>query len=158
MLGIAANSLDMFYCFLVAETPLWLNIRWGAFYVLVNVVQLAQIYWDQRTLTLDPAQEEAFTSYFRAHGMTQPQFVKLYRLAALRSYAPGETLVVEDSAATHVTLVLDGRIELSKDGASIAAGGAAVRAVPTPHELNSAPPLPRLVLWRRKQLWSWCWS
>ena len=43
VLGIVANGFDMFYCYLVAEVPLWLNIRWGAFYVLVNVVQLGQI-------------------------------------------------------------------------------------------------------------------
>ena len=120
VLGIAANGLDMFYCFLVAETPLWLNIRWGAFYVLINVVQLAQIYWDQRTLKLDPVQAEVYESYFQRHGMTQPQFVKLYRLATTRDFAVGEAIVSGGEGATTVTLVLDGSVELQEHGVGVA--------------------------------------
>jgi hypothetical protein len=87
ILGIVANGLDMFYCFLVAEAPLWLNIRWGAFYVLVNLVQLGQLYWEQRKVEMDAVQSEMFATHFLQHGMTQSQFVMLYRLGTVHEFS-----------------------------------------------------------------------
>ena len=120
VLGIVANGLDMFYCFLVAETPLWLNIRWGAFYVLVNVVQLGQLYWDQRSLDLDPVQSEIFEQHFRSHGMTHPQFTKLYRLASSRVLPPGAEVVAQAADAASVSLLLDGTVRIEVDGDDLA--------------------------------------
>ena len=120
VLGITANGFDMFYCFLVAEAPLWLNIRWGAFYVLVNLVQLGQLYWETRELAMDPAQLEAYESLFKRHGFTQPQFLKLFRLGTPRLFAAGEEVVREGDEAKTLVLILDGQGEVRVSGNPVA--------------------------------------
>lgn len=99
------------YCFLVAEVPLWLNIRWGAFYVLVNVVQLGQIYMEQREVSMDPAQQDAFDTLFRRHGFTQTQFVKLWKLGELKTFQKNDEIVLEGQMAESLVLLLDGEAE-----------------------------------------------
>lgn len=83
----------------------------GAFYVLVNVVQLGQIYMEQREVAMDPAQKDAFDSLFRRHGFTQTQFVKLWKLGVLKTFHKGEEIVTEGQMAESVVLLLDGEAE-----------------------------------------------
>ena len=83
----------------------------GAFYVLVNVVQLGQIYMEQREVAMDPAQKDAFDSLFRRHGFTQTQFVKLWNLGVLKTFRNGEDIVKEGQMAESVILLLDGEAE-----------------------------------------------
>ena len=79
--------------------------------MLVNVVQLGQIYMEQREVSMDPAQQDAFNSLFRRHGFTQTQFLKLWKLGELKTFQRGDEIVTEGQMAESVVLVLDGEAE-----------------------------------------------
>ena len=100
----------------MAEVPLWLNIRWGAFYVLVNVVQLAQIYYEQRSVEMDPAAKEIFEVYFQRHGLTPVQFQKLMLLSTTKAFAPGDMLTEEGKVASELILLIDGSVGVDVAG------------------------------------------
>lgn len=96
-----------------------LNIRWGAFFVLVNVVQLGQIYMENREVALDPAQKDAFETLFIQHGFTQTQFLKLWKLGHQQTFKRGEVVVEEGTMAETLVLLLDGQAEQLVSGNAV---------------------------------------
>ena len=120
VLGIVANSLDMCYCFKVAATPLWLNIGWGALYVVVNVVQLYLIYSETASVELDPELSDTYRAHFEAHGITQQQFRKLMAHAEKRVYPPGEAIQIEGQPAQKLVLMARGAAGISENGIQVA--------------------------------------
>eukprot|EP00908_Phaeocystis_cordata_P021295 Transcript_3644.p2 GENE.Transcript_3644~~Transcript_3644.p2 ORF type:complete len:261 (-),score=92.40 Transcript_3644:153-935(-) len=120
VLGIVANLLDMAYCYKGIPSPLWLNIRWGALYVVINVVQLFLLYSETRSVQLDPEAREVYATHFEPHGVTQPQFAKLMASTTRRAYAGGVELVREGELATTLLLLVDGSAAQHRGGLRVA--------------------------------------
>ena len=120
VLGIAANLLDMAYCFKGVQAPLWLNIRWGALYVVINVVQLYLLYSATRAVDLDPESRELYTAHFQQHGVSQPQFAKLLTSASRRSFTAGATLIAEGQPSDSLLLLTSGAVAQHKEGIHLA--------------------------------------
>ena len=120
VLGIVANLLDMAYCYKGIESPLWLNIRWGALYVAINVVQLYLLYHASRSVQLDKEARELYMAHFEPHGITQPQFAKLLASATRREFGAGVELVREGERASTLLLLTGGSVAQLKGGIHIA--------------------------------------
>lgn len=121
VLGIAANLLDMAYCSKVdPKGPMWLNIRWGALYVGINVVQLAFLYSEMRSVDLDPELSETYRAHFESHGVSQSQFRKLILSATPVEFRDGEIIQQEGETADGLVLMTSGAASVSEDGVQVA--------------------------------------
>lgn len=120
VLGIIANSLDMAYCFKVAAQPLWLNIGWGALYVVINAYQLYVIYSETASVDMDAELSEMYRTHFQSHGITQQQFRKLVNAARKVTFARGEAIQTEGQPAEALVLMAKGSASISEKGVQVA--------------------------------------
>ena len=110
------------YCYKGIPQPLWLNIRWGALYVAINVVQLYLLYSDSRAVQLDPEMRELYATHFEPHAVTTAQFAKMMATATSKSFGAGTPLVAEGARASELLLLVRGSATQHKDGLQVGSG------------------------------------
>eukprot|EP00854_Cymbomonas_tetramitiformis_P030631 gene30631-38330_t len=106
VLAIIANMMDMIYMYGVGDSPLWLNIRWGALYIIVNIVQILKVLYDKRSVAFDPVKERVYELMF--HDLTRVQFQVLMKEAKFIDLEPGTELCTEGQVADKLFLITDG--------------------------------------------------
>lgn len=117
IVSIPASVCSILFNYFAPAEPLWLIINWNLIFLLVNVSQLALSRWEGREDRLSAKQLEF--ARFVSPRLTVAQSVKLLKQAQQRTITGPSVLIEEGTCASQLVLVVDGSVEVSKDGDQI---------------------------------------
>jgi CRP-like cAMP-binding protein len=111
---IAGCSLEIFYRFHVASSPLWADIIWCSIFIVLNSYQLIDLIRERRTLQLTPEEMDLHRNVFSV--LPKMDFKKLVN-AGKRTLVPAEAVIIEEKQ--HIDclfLLVKGRAEVVAGG------------------------------------------
>lgn len=108
---IGASSCAIVYN-LLQPKPLIPPACWGLFFIAGHSMQIARIYWDQRAVPLSEEEHDVYDSAFLPYGFTPRAFAALLRHSAWVDYPPGAMIAREGEPRVHVSVVVDGTVDL----------------------------------------------
>lgn len=114
--AIAADFAYLIYYFNVSDKPLWEAIVWNVLILLTNVVMLALIIRDRRGGNFD---DNEIKLYRCLHGLSPPDFRRIVRLGTWTRVASETTLATTGQPLHHIYYILEGALEMEKDGRKI---------------------------------------
>src|SRR5215213_5718553 len=115
VLIMISTVLYIVYYLIVPDTPLWDAIVWCLVLIGVNGIMIVLIALDRRALaTTDPA----FRLFKSFRTFSPGEFRRLMKLAIWQRAIEARTLTIEGKPPASLFFVLDGGIEVSKQGHS----------------------------------------
>ena len=108
---IVSCMVVVVYNYFIPEGPLWLVIYWLIVFVALNVVRIANLLLERRSVSLSDRDRELYETNFR--NFTPVEFMKLIRLAEWHSAKAGDELAVQGEKLTDLKLVYNGEVERS---------------------------------------------
>ena len=118
VVAIISRMVGVIYNYFIPESPLWLVIYWLIVFVVLNVVRIANLLLERRSVNLSDRDRELYDTNFR--NFTPVEFMKLMRLTDWHSAEAGDRLAVQGEKLTDLKLVYNGEVEIVRDGARIA--------------------------------------
>lgn len=117
LLVLVSTLLYIVYYIIVPATPLWDAIAWCVVLIGVNAVVMVLIILDRKQFLLTDAESRLFRSLLT---FTPGEFRKLMKAASWKHVHDARTLTIEGQAPESLFFVLEGDIEVSKQGRSLA--------------------------------------
>lgn len=114
--AIAADLAYLVYYFTAADEPLWDAVAWNILILLTNSVMLVIIIRDQRGSDFN---ENELKLYRCLNGLPPSDFRRIVRLGTWTRADKDITLTTAGEPAKHLFYVLEGEIDLEKDGRKI---------------------------------------
>jgi hypothetical protein len=114
--AIAADFAYLVYYFNVAEKPLWDAAAWSVLIILTNSVMLIIIIRDQNSTNFT---DNELKLYRCLHGLSPSDFRRIVRLGKWTHVESDITLTTTGQSIQHLHYVLEGAIEMEKEGRKI---------------------------------------
>jgi hypothetical protein len=111
--AVAAALVNIPY-FLLQGTILWPPIVWALVFTMINVYQIARIYKERRPVVLNAEEQKLYDLGFR--GLRPRDFVSLLLAGEWKVAAAGEKVLTEGEPVTHISIAIEGSVEVTKDG------------------------------------------
>jgi CRP-like cAMP-binding protein len=118
VLSIGACAVGIVYGYLIPSGPLWLVIFWLILFLVINVGRIIHLMLERRGVSFSEEERELYRTVF--HRFAPVDFLKLIRLGAWRSAAPGEHLTRQGEALEDLKLIYNGEVVIERDGAEVA--------------------------------------
>ena len=113
LFAVAASLISLPY-FVLQPTPQWPPIAWSIVFAGINSFQSWRLYLERRPVKLTPDEEEVRRLAFAQ--LPSRKFLQLVSLGSWTTAAPGERLIEHGTPAGAISLVVRGKVRLSKDG------------------------------------------
>lgn len=114
--AIAADLAYLVYYFTVSDQPLWDAAVWSMLILLTNVVMLVIIVRDQNSTNFDDNE----LKLYRCLSVLSPSdFRRIVRLGKWTRVENETTLTTAGQSVEHLHYILEGEIEMEKDGRRI---------------------------------------
>jgi CRP-like cAMP-binding protein len=117
---VATACLMPYYYF--REAPLYAPIAWGALFMLVNAVQIALLFLENRPIFLGEEELHLYRTIFNT--LRPREFVKLLSIAQWKQAKMGEELLGQNKPVAALLLISTGRGTVEMDGRHVAEVGA----------------------------------
>jgi hypothetical protein len=110
--AVGAAFIVMPY-YLAQPTVLWPPILWGGVFAVINLYQIALIYWERRPVQLNAEEQALYDMTFKS--IRPRDFVALLMAGEWKSAEPGERLLTagEPTPALYIATACD--VEVRKD-------------------------------------------
>ncbi len=113
LFAVAASLISLPY-FVLQPTPQWPPIAWSIVFAGINSFQSWRLYLERRPVKLTPDEEEVRRLAFAQ--LPSRKVLQLVSLGSWTTTAPGERLIEHGTPAGAISLVVRGKVRLSKDG------------------------------------------
>ena len=117
ILTVIAATITLPYFFFQDE-PLWSALFWQLMFAAVNIINLLLLYIKSLPVKLTPFEEQARTLVFRTLNVSDLR--KMLKEAHTKTYASGETILVQGKTNSNLYVLLQGGCAVHKDGKHIA--------------------------------------
>ncbi|QEX14822.1 hypothetical protein FRZ44_00970 [Hypericibacter terrae] len=117
LLAVVGFVLETVYFGLIGSN-LYTGIVWNLVFILINVVQIARLLWEKRSLQM-PLDEKALLLEVLA-GLDNFQIAKLLRASEWRTLKPGTLLTCEDKPVDELYLLGSGQAAVNVRGRTVA--------------------------------------
>jgi len=121
LFAVAASLISLPY-FVLQPTPQWPPIAWSIVFAGINSFQSWRLYLERRPVKLTPDEEEVRRLAFAQ--LPSRKVLQLVSLGSWTTAAPGERLIERGTPAGAISLVVRGKVRLSKDGRPLGELGA----------------------------------
>jgi hypothetical protein len=118
VLGLVSGLFGVVYNYLVPGGPLWLVIFWLGVFMLIHAFRVIEIIRERRGIQFTDEERELHATVFR--GFDAVEFMRLLNVGERATFAPGDVLLNAGVHADRLYIILDGAVEITRDGASIA--------------------------------------
>ena len=109
--AVAAAFIVMPY-YLAQPTVLWPPIAWGGVFAVINLVQIARIYWERRPVQLSAEEQALYDLGFQS--IRPRDFIALLMVGEWKDAAPGERLLTTGEATDALCIAISGDLEVRK--------------------------------------------
>ncbi len=109
--AVAAAFIVMPY-YLAQPTVLWPPIAWGGVFAVINLVQIARIYWERRPVQLSAEEQALYDLGFQS--IRPRDFIALLMVGEWKDAAPGERLLTTGEANDAICIAISGDLEVRK--------------------------------------------
>ena len=106
-ISIAASVAGIVFNYAVPAHPLWLVIYWNVAFIAVNLVQIAILIYQRRSISFTEEERELYETVF--YNLAPVEFLKLMRQASWHTAAEGDTLAREGETLERIMLIYSGR-------------------------------------------------
>ncbi len=113
--AIAADAAYIIYYLSVADRPLWDAAFWSILILLTNAVMLVIIVRDQRSTNFNDNE----LKLYRCLNLSPADFRQIVRLGQWTKVENETTLTTAGQSLQHLHYILEGEIEMEKDGRRI---------------------------------------
>ncbi|CAM9481891.1 unnamed protein product [Ascophyllum nodosum] len=118
--GISCSIAFQYFC----PQPLWIPIAWNAIFLGINAGMVALLLKERHDASQqDKESATLYDQAFRESGLTAVDFMKIKGISKMTKCASGEVLARQDVKQRKLYLVVDGELQVSKDGHSIVTVG-----------------------------------
>jgi len=109
--AVAAAFIVMPY-YLSQPTVLWPPVAWGGVFAVINLFQIALIYWERRPVQLNADEQTLYDMTFSA--IRPRDFVSLLMAGAWKDAKPGEQLLTTGRATDAISIAIYGDLEVRR--------------------------------------------
>ena len=114
--AVAAAIIVIPY-YLLQPTVLWPPIAWGMVFTVINLAQIARIYWERRPVVLSADEQ---TLYDLAFGSLRPrEFLSFTMIGEWKDAQPGEKILQREQRVDAIAIAIKGRVDVHQDGKSL---------------------------------------
>jgi CRP-like cAMP-binding protein len=117
ILAVIGIALEIIY-FALTSSDLFTGIVWNLIFILINVVQIARLLWERRSLRL-PLTEKLLLRELLA-GLDDLQIARLLKASEWRTLEPGALLTCERKPVKELYLLGSGRAIVEVHGTPVA--------------------------------------
>jgi hypothetical protein len=111
--AVAAAIIVIPY-YLAQPTVLWPPIAWGMVFTIINLVQIARIYWERRPVVLSAEEQRLYDLSFAT--LRPRDFLSFAMTGEWKDAQPGETILVRERRVDAIAIAIDGEVDVHQDG------------------------------------------
>ena len=108
-----ASSLIAIPYFVLQPTPLWEAISWSALFAAINLFQSWRLFLERRPVKLTPEEEGVRQLVFR--DLPPRKVLQVLSIGAWTTSAEGERLLERGASARAVSLILSGKVRVTRE-------------------------------------------
>jgi hypothetical protein len=108
-----ASSLIAIPYFALQPKPLWEAMSWSAIFAAINLIQSWRLFLERRPVKLTPEVEEVRQLVFQ--DLSPRKVLQVLSIGAWTTAEAGERLLERGSTAHAVSLILSGKVRVSRD-------------------------------------------
>lgn len=110
--AVAAAFIVMPY-YLSQPTILWPPVAWGGVFAVINLFQIALIYWERRPVRLDAEEQTLYDLTFQS--IRPRDFISLLMAGGWKDGSPGERLLTAGEPTGAIHIATAGEIEVRRE-------------------------------------------
>jgi CRP-like cAMP-binding protein len=114
--AVAAAIINIPY-YLVQSIILWPPVGWAVVFMVINLYQIARIYWERRAIVMTGEEKTLYDLGF--HSLGAREFVSLATVGEWRNAAPGDKLMTAGERVTSICIPISGAVEVRRQGESL---------------------------------------
>ena len=118
VLATASCLLGVAYNYFLPEGPLWLVIFWLSVFTMINVIRIALLFIENRSVNFSDEERELYETLFR--NFSPVEFMKLMNLGHWYKSVEGEILAIENEPLRDVKLIYNGEVAVERQRREIA--------------------------------------
>jgi CRP-like cAMP-binding protein len=116
--AVAAAIANLPY-YLAQTTVLWPPVIWGVVFMLINLFQIARIYFERRPVVLSADEQRLYDLGF--HVLRPREFVSLLLAGEWRDAAQGDMLVERGKPIDRIAIPISGSVDVTRGGQTLGA-------------------------------------
>jgi CRP-like cAMP-binding protein len=109
-----ASSIAATPYFLLQPTPLWAAFGWGLLFTGINLFQSWRLFLERRPVKLTPEEEEVRRLAFP--DLPPRKVLQVLSIGSWTTAAPGERLIEHGKPVETMSLLVRGKVQVTKDG------------------------------------------
>ena len=110
--AVAAAIIVIPY-YLLQPTVLWPPIAWGMVFTVINLVQIARIYWERRPVVLSQDEQALYDLSFRT--LRPRDFLSFAMIGEWKDAHPGETILQPERRVDAIAIAIDGQVDVHQN-------------------------------------------
>ena len=114
--AVAAAVIVIPY-YLLQPTVLWPPIAWGLVFTVINLVQIARIYWERRPVVL--SQDEQTLHDLSFASLRPRDFLSFAMAGEWHDAQPRETMLQPGKRVETIAIAINGQVDVHQDGAML---------------------------------------
>ena len=118
VLATASCLLGVAYNYFLPEGPLWLVIFWLSVFTMINVIRIALLFIENRSVNFSDEERELYETLFR--NFSPVEFMKLMNLGHWYKSVEGEILAIENEPLRDVKFIYNGEVAVERQSQEIA--------------------------------------
>jgi len=112
-----ASSLAAIPYFLLQPTPLWAPFGWSVLFTGINLFQSWRLHRERRPVKLTPEEEEVGRLAFP--DLPPRKLLQVLSIGSWATPAPGERLIEHGKLVDSLSLIVRGKVRVSKEGLAL---------------------------------------
>lgn len=114
--AVSAAIIQMPY-YLSQGTVLWPPVIWGIVFTLINLFQIALIYWQRRPIIMNQEEQTLYDMGF--HTIKPREFASLLTIGNWTDFVPGEAFIKDGETTDIITIPITGSAVVSSGNETI---------------------------------------
>jgi hypothetical protein len=111
--AVAAAVINIPY-YLAQSNILWPPVGWAVVFMVINLYQIARIYWERRPVVMSGEEKTLYDLGF--HTLTPREFVSLAMVGEWRDAVPGDKLMTAGERVTSICIPISGAVQVRHQG------------------------------------------
>lgn len=112
-----ASSVIAIPYFLFQPTPLWAAFGWSVLFTAINLFQTWRLFRERRPVQLNPDEEEVRRLAFA--DLPPREVLRVISIGSWTSPQPGERLIESGKLVDSISLIVRGKVRMSKEGGGV---------------------------------------
>ena len=112
LFAVTASLISIPY-FVLQPKPLWEPILWSAVFASINLFQSGRLFLERRPVTLTPEEEHVRRMVFR--DLPTRKVLQVLSIGSWADSATGERLIERGKSAETVSLIVSGKVVVTRD-------------------------------------------